>query len=102
MLLSTSTTQGVIALSSGESEFHALVKGTSAAVSMLEDLGVYISKNTKIDKAALEVRVDASAGRSTAVRRGAGGFVTLHARRHGQNHENPWNLEPRRSWNQTP
>ena len=32
MLLSTSTTQGVIALSSGESEFYALVKATSAGL----------------------------------------------------------------------
>ena len=39
---------------------------------MLEDLGVDISKNTKIDKAVLEVRIDASAGRGIAVRRGAG------------------------------
>ena len=36
---------------------------------MLKDLGVDISKNTKIDKAALEMRVDASAGRGIAVRR---------------------------------
>ena len=75
MLRSTSTTQGVIAVSSGESEFYALVKVTSAglgAISMLKDLGVDIGKNTKIDKAALEVRVDASAGRGIAVRRGAG------------------------------
>ena len=51
MLRSTSTTQGVIALSSGESEFCALVKGTSAglgAVSMLKHLGVDISKKTPI------------------------------------------------------
>ena len=48
------------------SEFYALVKETSAglgAVSMLEDLGVDSSKSTQIDKAVLEVRVDASAGR---------------------------------------
>ena len=38
---------------------------------MLKDFGVDISKNTKIDKAVLEVRVDASAGRGMAVRRGA-------------------------------
>ena len=38
---------------------------------MLTDLGVDINKNTKIDKAVLEVRIDASAGRGTAVRRGA-------------------------------
>ena len=53
MLRSISTTQGVIALSSGESEFYALVKGKSAglgAVSILKDLGAYISKNTQIDQ----------------------------------------------------
>ena len=75
MLRSTSTTQGVIALCSGESEFHALVKETSVgfgAVSTVKDLGVDISKNTKIDRAVLEVRLDASAGRGIAVRRGAG------------------------------
>ena len=33
---------------------------------------VHISKNTMTDKAVLEVRVDASAGRGMAVRRGAG------------------------------
>ena len=55
MLRSTSTTQGVIALRSGESG---------------KDLGVDISKNTKIDRAVLEVRVDASAGRGIAVRLG--------------------------------
>ena len=52
MLLSTSTAQGVVAQSSGESEFYALVKGTSAGlgtVSMLKDLGVDISKNTESD-----------------------------------------------------
>ena len=43
--------------------FHALVKGTSAglaAVSMLEDLGVDISKSTNNDRAVLEVRIDDS------------------------------------------
>ena len=75
MLRSTSTAQGVIALSSGESEFYALVKVTSAglgAVTMLKDLGVDISKNTQSDNTVLEVRVDASAGRGKAVRREAG------------------------------
>ena len=63
------------ALSSGESEFCDLVKGTSAglgAVLMLKDLGVDISKSTKTDKAVLEVGTDASAGRGKAVRRGVG------------------------------
>ena len=40
---------------------------------MLKDLRVDINKNTKIDKAVLEVRIDASAGRGIAVRQGAGG-----------------------------
>ena len=47
MLRSTSTTQRVIALSSGESELYALVKGTSAglgAVSLLKELGVDINE----------------------------------------------------------
>ena len=51
------------------------MKGTSAglgALSTLKDLGVDISKNTQIDKTVLEVRIDASAGRGMAVRRGAG------------------------------
>ena len=58
MLRSTSTTQGVIVLSSGESEFYSPVKGTSAglgAASMLRDSGVDISINTKIDEAVLFV-----------------------------------------------
>ena len=66
MLRSTGTTQGATALSWEMSEFYVLVKETSAglgAVSELEDLGVDISKRTQIDKAVLEVRVDASAGR---------------------------------------
>ena len=112
MLRSTSTTQGVVALSSGESEFYNLVKGTSAglgAVSMLKELGVDNCNKTKIDNAVLEVRVDASAGRGIAVRRGAGRIrhiatptivgTQAHARRHSQNHENPWSLETGRSWN---
>ena len=39
---------------------------------MLKDLGVDISRNTKIDQAVFEVRIDASAGRGIAARRGAG------------------------------
>ena len=80
---STSTTQAVIALSSGESEFCGLVKGTSAGLgahSMLKDLGLEISKNTKIDKAVLEVRFDASGGRGMAVRRGFGTLLLQHCR----------------------
>ena len=52
-----------------------------------------------VDEAVLEVRVDASAGRGMAVRRGAGRLRHIatptswvqkaHGRRHRQNHENP-------------
>ena len=49
MLCSTSTTQRLIALSSGNSEFYVLVKetvGKLGAVSMHKHLGVDIGKNT--------------------------------------------------------
>ena len=39
---------------------------------MLNDLGVDINKNTKSDKAVMEVSADASAGRGIPGRRGAG------------------------------
>ena len=39
---------------------------------MLKDLGVDISKNNQIDKAVLQVKIDASAGRGIGVWRGAG------------------------------
>ena len=84
MQRSTSTAQGVIALGSGEPEFFALVKGTSAglgAVSVLIGLGVDISKNTKIDKAVR--REDSSHCCSDIV------GTEAQARRHSQN---LWNL----------
>ena len=56
MLHSTSTKEGVIALSSEESELYTLVKGTSAGlVSMLKDLGVNISKTPKLIKQKCEL-----------------------------------------------
>ena len=51
MLRSTSTTQGVISPSSGESECYALVKGTSpglGAVSMFKNFGVDINKTPRL------------------------------------------------------
>ena len=39
---------------------------------MLEDLGFNVSENSKIGQAVLEVRIDASAARGIAARRGAG------------------------------
>ena len=82
---SINTAQAVIALSSGESEFYALVKWSSAglgAVSMLKDLGVDVSEVKKNGQAVLEVRLDASDGRGTAVR-SWGGSDTLRRQRYG-------------------
>ena len=75
VLRSTSTTQRVIALSSGESEFCALLNAdVSRTWSSLnaQRFGIDISKNTQMDKAVLEVRVDALAGRGIAIPQGAG------------------------------
>ena len=67
---SASNIQAVISLSLGEWEFYSLVKGVAAgfgAVGMLRDLGVEL-----IGDAAIEVEVDATAGRRVTMRRGAG------------------------------
>ena len=61
-----SLTQGVIALSSGESEFYGIVKGSSVGLgiqSILGDLGVRV---------ALRVYTDSSAAKGIASRRGLG------------------------------
>ena len=68
LIRNTSTTQGVIALSSGESEFYGAVKSASVGlgiVSMLADMGVKMEK-------PLELKLDATAGLGIASRRGAG------------------------------
>ena len=55
-------TQGSIALSSGEAEYYAMVKGAAEALglrSLLEDLGV---------KAWIRLAVDSSAAKSMASR----------------------------------
>ncbi len=57
-LRSTATTQGIIALSSGESEFHAVVKGTSSALGlqvMLADYGVVADIVVHVDATAVSV-----------------------------------------------
>ena len=68
LIRSGSTTQGVIALSSGEAEFYAMVKGTSAGLgieALLRDLGAPSTH-------PLQVTVDATAGIGIASRKGAG------------------------------
>ena len=61
-----SSTQNLVALSSGEAEYYGLVKGASNAMgvrSMLEDMGV---------KLRIRVNTDASAAKGIASRRGLG------------------------------
>ena len=65
-LRSSSSAQTIIATSSGEAEFYALVKCGSVAIgirNMLADLGI----NVKI-----RVSTDASAAKGITARRGAG------------------------------
>ena len=72
-LRSSSTTQQVQALSTGEAEFHALVKGCSMALgfeAMLRDYGVA--------DVSLQLMCDATAGRGMAERRGVGRVRHLH------------------------
>ena len=68
MVKSSASTQVVIALSSGESEFYGGVKTASAGLGMihlLKDMGVDMTE-------PLDLRLDASAGIGVAQRRGAG------------------------------
>ena len=61
-----STTQTVVALSSGEAEYYGLVKAASQAMgvrNLLRDMGVEMG---------IEIRTDASVAKSIAMRRGAG------------------------------
>ncbi len=55
MIKHWSTQQGVIALSSGEAEYYAIVKGSTIAIgiqSMYRDMGVELDINVKTDAAA--------------------------------------------------
>ena len=68
MVRNTSTTQGVVALSSGESEFYSSVKAASIGlglIALLRDMGVSIEKPVLL-------RMDATAGIGVASRQGAG------------------------------
>ena len=66
LIKSWSTTQAVIALSSGEAEFYGIVKGSSTGMglrSVLKDLGL---------ECRLGVHTDASAAKAIAPRKGLG------------------------------
>jgi hypothetical protein len=61
-----SSTQEVIALSSGEAEYYALVKAVSQGIgirNLLQDLGIVVD---------IEVNMDASAAKAIASRKGCG------------------------------
>ena len=66
LLGSTSQTQAVISLSSGEAEFYAMVR---CATRLLGALGIFIDSGMK---PRLRLHADASAGIGVASRRGAG------------------------------
>ena len=66
VLKSWSTTQYVVALSSGEAEYYGLVKGGAQAIgfrNMVEELGI---------KIGIWLKPDASAAKGIATRRGMG------------------------------
>ena len=82
---STSTTQAVVSLSSAEAEFYAAVKAAAAGVgcvSMMRDLGVMLQQQgvgvkakesgDRVESPSLEIKLDATAGRAIAMRRGTG------------------------------
>ena len=87
LLKSTSTAQAVVSLSisSAELEFYAAVKAAAAevgCVSMMRDLGVMLQQQgvevkakgsgDGVDSPSLGIKLDATAGRAIAMRRGAG------------------------------
>ena len=66
LIKSWATTQGVIALSSGEAEYYSIVKGGSIALgirNIMTDMGV---------ESKIKIKTDASAAKGIASRRGAG------------------------------
>ena len=85
LLKCTSTTQAVVSLSSAEAEFYAAVKAASSgngSVSMMRDVGVILQQQgvevkakglgDGVDSFSFEIKLDATAGRAMAMRRGAG------------------------------
>ena len=78
---STSTTQAVVSLSSAEAEFYAAVKAAAAGIGcvfqrvMLSQQGVEVKAKglgDDVDSPSLEIKLNATAGRAIAMRRGAG------------------------------
>ena len=76
LVKSWSTTQKVTALSSGEAEYYAIVKGASQGIgirSMLQDFQIHPASTRYI-----EVKEDSSAAKGIASRRGLGKMKHVH------------------------
>ena len=74
MLRSSSTTQAIVSLSSGESEFYSAVKGCSVAMgfrSLMKDMGMDFLK-------PILLKVDSTACLGMAGRKGAGRVRHIH------------------------
>ena len=74
LVRSASTTQGIVSLSYGESEFYAAVKGTSISlgvVALLKDMGVKLQK-------PIDLKIDSTACMGIAGRKGAGRVRHIH------------------------
>ena len=74
MLRSSSTTQAIVSLSSGESEFYSAVKGCSVAMgikSLMKDMGLVLSQ-------PILLKVDSTACLGMAGRKGAGRVRHIH------------------------
>ena len=66
MIKTWSVTQGIIALSSGESEYYGMVKGASLGLGMKAFLGDLVIDHR------IRIRTDASAAKGIATRKGLG------------------------------
>ena len=72
---SWASTQSVVALSSGEAEYYAIVNGSSKGMgvrSMLNDWDVQCSLNTKYSSEEITINTDSSAAKGICQRRGLG------------------------------
>ena len=70
-----SSTQPIIALSSGEAEYYAIVKGGSNALGikgLLNDFGVNLEEIDMSVKQDVEINTDSAATKAIATRRGVG------------------------------
>ena len=112
LLESTSKTQAVVSLSSAVAEFYAAIKAAAAGigcVSMMRDLGVILQQQgvevkakgsgDGVDSPSLEIKLDATAGRAIAMRRGAGRIRHIaNPTKWLQRHYDQWRCQDDSSW----